>query len=168
MKVTEESDLVVRANFCRNVRPASVLQFSSDGDPFAINAMTVEAVVPACSADYDRVSNSIVHNNEHFEYLQYGHRIRPLAPHAKDWGLIVLIRASRRIALRVDSVENVSEHAVRSAQGNSWRGHAHLATEHFPLLLDPDALTGDTQTGSSGTSGDQRNPILDCQRHCAR
>ena len=150
MKVTEESDLVVRASLNRNVRPESLLQFSSDGDSFAINATTVEVVVPACSADYDRVSNSIVHNNEHFEYLQYGHRIRPLAPHAKDWGLIVLIRASQRIALRVDSVESVSEHAVRSAQDNSWRGHAHVTSEKFPLLLDPDALTSDTQTGSSG------------------
>ena len=150
MKVTEESDLVVRGSLSRNVRPESLLQFSSDGDSFAINATTVEAVVPACSADYDRVSNSIVHNNEHFEYLQYGHRIRPLAPHAKDWGLIVLIRASRRIALRVDSVENVTEHAARSAHGNSWRGHAHLGTEHFPLLLDPDALSSDAQTATSG------------------
>ena len=150
MKVTEESDLVVRGSLSRNVRPASVLQFSSDGDPFAIDAMTVEAVVPACSATYDRVSNSIVHNNEHFEYLQYGHRIRPLAPHTKDWGLIVLIRESRRIALRVDSVENVTEHAVRTTHGNSWRGHAHVTSAKFPLLLDPDALTNDTQTGTSG------------------
>ena len=123
------------------VRPLLLLPVISNGDLLALDCDTIKAIVPACAVPYDRVQNSVRYKNESYEYMQYARARRPLAPHPRDWGLIVFIRASNKlVALRVDVVQDLIEHAIRPSRARCWRGHTAIMTDDIAMLMDPEYL----------------------------
>lgn len=133
--------LTVIAKVPQHSRQTLLIPVVSNGNLLAIESDAVEAIVPACVVSYDRVDNAVLYRNRLYKYVQYARSTRPLAPHARDWGLLVLVNTlERSFALRVEVVHDLVECAVKPSHAGFWRGHTAIMTDDIAVLLDTDYL----------------------------